>query len=264
MNYRHVYMLIIEHAKSEMELGLRPKNVNDKKRYDTYFEMHHILPKSLFPLWSKRKSNIVSLTAREHFFCHQLLEKIYDNRKMFLALWRLANDGQNNYCVKNSRDYQRLKEQYKIYKMSDETKNKIREARKFQDMSWRKDWHPDECSRKKMRESHLGMKWWNNGVISTQSLEKPGDNWVEGRLYEPSKTTKEKLRNANLGKKQSDETKRKRSQTLKTLRAKGLVKQYYWVCQESLEKRTAKEWKLLGFNVYKRFSKGLHFYKVME
>ena len=26
MNYRHVYMLIIEHAKSEMENGLRPKS----------------------------------------------------------------------------------------------------------------------------------------------------------------------------------------------------------------------------------------------
>ena len=30
MNYRHVYMLIIEHAKSEQRLGLRPKNNPEK------------------------------------------------------------------------------------------------------------------------------------------------------------------------------------------------------------------------------------------
>ena len=30
MNYRHVYMLIIKHAKSEMELGLRPKSRYEK------------------------------------------------------------------------------------------------------------------------------------------------------------------------------------------------------------------------------------------
>lgn len=37
MNYRHVYMLIIEHAKSEQKLGLR------KKGNGNYYEAHHIL-----------------------------------------------------------------------------------------------------------------------------------------------------------------------------------------------------------------------------
>ena len=31
---------------------------------------------------------------------------------MFFAIWELANDGQNNYCVKNSREYLRLREKY--------------------------------------------------------------------------------------------------------------------------------------------------------
>lgn len=92
MNYRHVYMLIIEHAKKESELGLRPKNSYQRKNFpNQYFEFHHILPKSLFPLWSKRKSNIVPLTAREHFFCHQLLTKIYTDSRLIFALWRLCN-----------------------------------------------------------------------------------------------------------------------------------------------------------------------------
>ena len=110
MNYRHIYMLIIEHAKSEQKLGLRPKNKHQRKNFpDKYFEFHHILPKSIFPLWIKRRSNIVPLTAREHFFCHQLLEKIYPNSNMFLALWYLANDGQHNFIIKNSYEYEKLK-----------------------------------------------------------------------------------------------------------------------------------------------------------
>lgn len=113
MNYRHIYMLIIEHAKKETFLDLRPKNKSQKKNFpNQYFEFHHILPKSLFPCWSKRKSNIIALTAREHFFCHQLLTKIYPCSNMFYALWRLATDGQNKYC--SSKLYQKIKESYKI------------------------------------------------------------------------------------------------------------------------------------------------------
>lgn len=50
MNYKHVYMRIISHAKQEMNSGLRPKNQLDKKNFpNQYFELHHILPKSIFP-----------------------------------------------------------------------------------------------------------------------------------------------------------------------------------------------------------------------
>lgn len=101
MNYRHIYMLIIERAKSEENLGLR------KKQNGNYYERHHILPKSLFPLWKSRKSNLVLLTAREHFFCHQLLTKIYSTPQMFCALKFLATDNQNKYC--KSKDYERIR-----------------------------------------------------------------------------------------------------------------------------------------------------------
>jgi hypothetical protein len=52
---------------------------------------------------------MVLLTAREHFFCHQLLEKIYPGNKMQYALWRLVNSNQNKYCIKGSREYERIK-----------------------------------------------------------------------------------------------------------------------------------------------------------
>ena len=83
MNYHHVYMLIIEHAKKEVKLGLRPRNQKQKKNFpNQYFEFHHILPKSLFPLWVKRKSNIVPPTAREHFFVINYLLKF-----ILLRVW---------------------------------------------------------------------------------------------------------------------------------------------------------------------------------
>lgn len=112
MDYRRVYMKIIKKAKIETLEGLRPSKKYFKKDFEKYFEFHHILPKSIYPKWANRKSNMVALTAREHFFCHQLLEKIYPNSGMFLALWWLANDGQNKAC--SSREYQKLKERYAL------------------------------------------------------------------------------------------------------------------------------------------------------
>ena len=108
MNYRHIYMQIISAAKNQQKLGLRPKNKNDLKKNfsNQYFEFHHILPKSLFPNWIKRKSNIVSLTAREHFFCHQLLTKIYPSFEMQNAMWFLCICGKYKM---SSRFYEKLK-----------------------------------------------------------------------------------------------------------------------------------------------------------
>lgn len=101
MNYRHIYMLIIEHAKSQ----------NRIKSDGNYYERHHILPKSIFPLWSKRKSNIVLLTAREHFFCHQLLAKIYPSDQMFYALHSFISRPNADYKI-TSREYERLKNEF--------------------------------------------------------------------------------------------------------------------------------------------------------
>lgn len=98
MNYKHIYMLIISRAKSEEKSGLR------KKKNGEYYESHHILPKSLFPNWSKRDSNTVLLTAREHFFCHQLLTKIYPCREMYAAFHFLCGR-HKDLKIKSSRNY---------------------------------------------------------------------------------------------------------------------------------------------------------------
>lgn len=142
MNYRHVYMLIIEHAKSEEKLGIRAKGNGN------YYEAHHILPRSLFPLWENRKSNIVLLTFREHFFCHQLLSKIYPYREMQFALMML---GGLRKKYRTEWGYSMAKKQMSSWKeySSQEKQKEVTEKQKFTLSEHRK----DENFEKRFRET---------------------------------------------------------------------------------------------------------------
>jgi 5-methylcytosine-specific restriction endonuclease McrA len=63
-------------------------------RLDGYTEKHHIIPKSLGG--SNAASNIVALSAREHFVCHMLLVRMLEGpmkHKMAFALNRLTHSG---------------------------------------------------------------------------------------------------------------------------------------------------------------------------
>ena len=75
--YTLTYCKIIERAKTRC--------------LDGYVEKHHIIPKSLGG--SNTKSNIVALTAKEHFICHMLLIKMVDHQykqKMIHAWWAMS------------------------------------------------------------------------------------------------------------------------------------------------------------------------------
>lgn len=175
MNYKHIYMLIVEHAKSEQKLGLR------KKGNGNYYEKHHILPKSLFPLWTKRKSNLVLLTAREHFFCHQLLTKIYPTSQMTYALHVFVSRPNADYKI-TSREYEKIKKDHSL------------------------------VVSQQMKGNTYGFK---KGQISTTTLRKlRGEKIIpwnkgKGKKYEPkppkirkpmSEETKRKIGAANKGK----------------------------------------------------------------
>lgn len=190
MNYRHVYMLIIEHAKSEEKLGLR------KKRNGEYDEAHHILPKSLFPLWAKRKSNLVLLTAREHFFCHQLLTKIYPCRQMCGALFYLANDHKH---ICSSREYQFIREAF-AKKQSEHKKGKHYSYTITQAVL---------DGRKRAAEKRKGRIPWNKGkhnIYSEETLSKIREGSAKQDRHwwkdpEKSKEIGQKISKANKGKK---------------------------------------------------------------
>ena len=63
MNYKKIYNLIIEHRR------------NNKSTLE-YSETHHIIPRSLGG--NDSLENLVELSAREHYICHLLLTKIYN------------------------------------------------------------------------------------------------------------------------------------------------------------------------------------------
>lgn len=123
---------------------------------DVYTERHHIIPKSFGG--SNDSSNIAILTAREHFVCHLLLVKMTSNKeqiKMIHASWRMvcpSNRHQPRHKT-TSRLYQKIREDYimvvKNRKMTDETKQKLREANIGKKHS--------AVSKEKMSKSRVGI-----------------------------------------------------------------------------------------------------------
>lgn len=78
MNYQKIYAALIDRA-----VG---------RSIDGYFEKHHVVPKCLGG--GNEKSNIVKLTAEEHFVAHQLLVKMNPNhRGLALAVIRMTGGG---------------------------------------------------------------------------------------------------------------------------------------------------------------------------
>lgn len=91
MNYKKIYNNL-------MKSRLKLKKVRiEEKRSGSYFECHHIIPKSMGGE-GKLKSykdlehkNIVVLTAREHYIAHALLWKIHRTREMGFAFKAMCN-----------------------------------------------------------------------------------------------------------------------------------------------------------------------------
>jgi len=81
MNYNKIYDSLIERAKIRILNG--------------YTETHHIVPKCIGG--SNEYTNLVDLTAREHFLAHWLLVKIYPNEFKILCAW-------NSFCRTNAPD----------------------------------------------------------------------------------------------------------------------------------------------------------------
>jgi hypothetical protein len=98
-------------------LLLKPERIREK-RNGTYFEGHHIIPKckggtgtSTRP---KNNSNIVLLTAREHFLAHWLLWRIYGDRQMSLAFHKMLSTTDKTKRITSSRGYEEAKESFRI------------------------------------------------------------------------------------------------------------------------------------------------------
>lgn len=232
MEYSKVYYNIIERGKTR---GC------DKKKLKGYYEAHHIIPKCMGGVDSK--DNLVLLTAKEHFICHLLLEKIYPNEKgLALAAYRLiyGNEEFRKEIRVNSKTISDVKQRAieSIRKYGKERKHGENE-RKIISKKAKERWknfvdsgrieyikkNISESTKKSMMNPEIiektrinkGSKWYTN-IITNESM-----HWYEGmevpdpiiwRIGRPkmSDETKEKLKKIqkNIGYYYNDDLKENR------------------------------------------------------
>ena len=102
MNYQLIHDSIIDRAKTRV----LPKEV--------YTERHHIIPRCMGG--TDDKSNLVDLTAKEHFIVHKLIVDIFPNEFGLVHAYYLFVNGTNKnnhngneyYCV-GAKEYERVK-----------------------------------------------------------------------------------------------------------------------------------------------------------
>jgi hypothetical protein len=227
MNYEQIYNQLIDRAKTRVLTG--------------YKERHHIIPRCVGG--SDDASNLVDLTAREHFIAHKLLCEIYpNNSKLLYAYWLMSNKAQSNNQQRNytvsSQEYERIKllisESRKSFTHSNETKFKISQSSKGR-TAWNKGkqhsnetkqklnsaWSIDRRKQKsasqigkqlpletknKMSDAHKGQKNHNYGKPKTDEIKQKISNTLTGRKTGP----------------QSEEHKRKRIESFKnTIKSKN-------------------------------------------
>jgi hypothetical protein len=198
--YTKMYFSIIENAKNQFR----------KKSKDSYFESHHIFPKSLGG--KNSKDNLILLTYKEHYICHWLLIKMcvcdIDIIKMKKAFFRMVTS--NN---KQERNFS--SQQYEIAK---------KHAREAQYDRWK-----NEEYRNKQKEATSKDEY--KKIKSQKSI----DNW-KNEEYRKSVTETLAITNAN------PEIKKKRSEIQKKTQNKPEVKEKnrqgvinYWKNSELVE-----------------------------
>jgi hypothetical protein len=97
MDYQRIYQQFIADRKAKEPECYRGKTKNQRIYLGAYAggcyrEHHHVLPKSLGG--NNKAENMLSLTARDHFFAHLLLAQIHDGNqwKAVLSMSKMINE----------------------------------------------------------------------------------------------------------------------------------------------------------------------------
>jgi hypothetical protein len=221
MNYEKIYNSIITHAKQRGNCSMSKRNTL------TGHEKHHVIPVSAGG--TNTSVNLVFLTQREHFICHILLVKFSKPehlKSLRYALGMMRSRGK----IVSSHSYEFAREQYRLAhiqtrtgsKQSEETKQKISAAHKGKKRS------AEHCEAtrvaqlgKKLSEEHkkklsIANKGKSKPMTEEHKLAMRGKRgpWTE-KQREARKLCAEKIRQAHLGSKRSQETKDKISESRK-------------------------------------------------
>lgn len=190
--YTKWYLGIVSNARGRVIVG--------------YTETHHIIPKSLGG--SNKRSNLVKLTAREHFICHWLLTKMVNDIKPKYQMWNAfscmlyrENSNQERHKI-SSKVFENIKKEGSKIKSSKflGANNPMFGVRGNLHPSYGKTW--TEEHRKNSSMSHLGQ------TRSLESRQKQSEK-TKGRKQTPehiAKRSRSGEQNSMYGKKQKSES----------------------------------------------------------
>jgi hypothetical protein len=192
--YSNTYFAIVNRSFSE----------NRSRKDSRIYEQHHIIPKSCGG--SDEPNNLVLLTPKEHYICHRLLPKMVKSKshyeKMIYALWCLINgNGHSERYSPSGKIYQQIKEEQskvRSERMKGKGNHFYGKTHSNEFKSWFSENNP--AKREEVKEK---MKGPRPGYLPHNHF----NGWGE--------ETKQKLREANLGKIHTKETKLKMSETRK-------------------------------------------------
>jgi hypothetical protein len=183
MNYENIYKNFIA------------SRLLKNKDLSGYFEVHHIKPRSLGG--SDKKSNLIKLTAREHFFAHLCLAKIHGG-----PMWHAINLMSNRCINKKSRVYAFAKEKF-AKEHSEHMKTRYSNGLR----PWNEGKTYSEEHKKILSDSHMGKKLSNEHkqkVLSALAKRTRDDEWAKNisnslKGHTVSQSTREKISKTLIG-----------------------------------------------------------------
>lgn len=195
MDYRKTYDRLIQKRRD-----------NPITKADCYCETHHIVPRS--EGGSDDDTNLVNLTAREHYIAHLLLARIYDDFKMWSAVLYMRTG-----CKKTTRMFKYSSRLYAVARekmseaksgenhpfhgkhLSEEHRRRLSISEKGKPRPWLAGRQLSEEHKMKISDSmkivsrrlgnkppsQLGKHWFNDGLKNVRASECP-EGFVLGRL----------------------------------------------------------------------------------
>jgi len=172
MNYKKVYESIIQ------------KRIQTPIDSGEYVERHHIVPRSLGG--DDNETNLIRLTAREHFICHALLAEMYEegtnewyklNHAFMMMKAESSEHGGNRYI--NSKLYALKKEDFSKVMSYSQSGNKN-----------------SQFGKKKSEEQkeHLRRKLAKNGLTHKEKLNLKYNGQTKAKKYTKYKLSFSRLR----------------------------------------------------------------------
>lgn len=205
MNYLKTYLSIVYDRKFIRQIA----------KDQQYCECHHIVPRKIKPELEKETSNLVNLTAREHYICHKLLVKICKEeygihskqyKAMVSALFFMSHIQRYNKYV-SGRDYETIKINFgKI--ASDRIKGKNNPMYKKSVTDYMTE---EEIKQWKQHisEGGKGKKFSQEHKDKISKANKGQNPWDGAMSNEQREAWKQKIKNKMLGRKMTLEWRKK-------------------------------------------------------